>query len=158
MRTLLAVLLAATAAVAVGCTSRRQCAPRDPAPSPANSGTPHPEQVSTTTTPYTFYNDGHLGSIVTRRENVFGPGAETYDVRDLDGMYGAVEVVLLKLPDLAREQGATYADLGGGALRIIGPPKAHSLVREILAMLRASPGPRPRAGATLSASGRGAGP
>src|SRR5436190_872746 len=90
---------------------------------------------STTTTPYVVFNDGHEGTIVTRRENVFGPDAGTYDVSDLDRLHGAVEVVLLRLPDLAREQGATYADLGGGALRIIGPPRAHALVKEVLVML-----------------------
>ena len=101
-----------------------------------------PPPVSTTTTPFVFYNDGHTGSIVTRRENVFGPDAGTYDVRDLDSLRGAVEVILRKLPDLAREHGATYADLGGGAIRIVGPPKAHALVKEVIAVLRAAPGPR----------------
>ena len=73
---------------------------------------------------------------------MFGPDAGTYDVRDLDSLQGAVEVILLKLPDLAREYGATYADLGGGALRIIGPPKVHALVTQVIAVLRAAPGPR----------------
>jgi hypothetical protein len=131
MRAVAAALLLAALCAASGCACRR---------APARAV----ESISTTTTPYagTFYNDGNLGSIVTRRDNVFGPDAGTYDVRDLEGLRGAVEVVLLKLPDLAREQGATYADLGGGALRIVGPPRSHALVREVLAMLRSSPGPR----------------
>ena len=145
MCTFFTVLLAATAAVVVGCASHRRCAPPDVVGESRVSCAPHHDPISTTTTHYvnTFFNDGQSGTIISRRENVFGPGAETYDVREFDGVYGAVEVVLLKLPDLAREQGAAYAELGGGALRIIGPPKAHSLVRETLAMLRASPGPRP---------------
>jgi hypothetical protein len=129
MRAVVVGWLVSGLVLAAGCARPRTCDPRA-AP------------ISTTTTPYVLFSDGHLGTIVTRRENVFGPDAGTYDVRDLDGLRGAVEVVLLKLPDLAREQGATYADLGGGALRIVGPPKAHGLVKEVLAMLRASPGPR----------------
>lgn len=156
MRTLLAGLILAMAAVAGGCTCRRQFTPRDACQALIVACAPQQDPISTTTTPYTFFNDGHSGTIVTRRENVYGPDAATYDVRDLDELQGAVEVVLLKLPDLAREQGATYADLGDGALRIVGPPQAHSLVKEVLAMLRASPGPRPRAG-TASASARSAG-
>jgi hypothetical protein len=146
MRAVTTALLVAAAAIAVGCAYQRPCAPQ-----PVSvSGSPcalAPAPISTTTTPYgsTFYNDGHLGTIVTRRDNVFGPDAGTYDVRDLDGLRGVVEVIFLKLPDLALEQGATYADLGGGALRIMGPPKAHAFVKEMLAMLRASPGPRPLA-------------
>jgi hypothetical protein len=155
MRTLLAVLVLAMAAVAGGCTCRRQCTPRGAGQELMVACAPQQDPISTTTTPYTFFNDGHSGTIVTRRENVYGPDAATYDVRDLDELQGAVEVVFLKLPDLAREQGATYAELGDGALRIVGPPQAHALVKEVLAMLRASPGPRPCVGATSESARAG---
>jgi len=123
--------LVATLLLATGCTSRRRCGSR-------------PEHPSTTTNPYVFYNDGETGSIVGgRRDNVFDAGAVYYDVRDLACLRGAVEVILLRLPDLAREFGATHADLWDRRLLlIVGPPRAHALVREVIAMLRASPGPR----------------
>jgi hypothetical protein len=139
MRATMAMVLVTATATGVGCASRRASAPRIET---SASGARHDAGTSTTTTPYVFFEDGTGGTFVTRVENVYGPDAAIYDVRDLSDLRGAVEVVLLKLPEMAREQGATLADFNGGALRIAGPPKAHSLVREILAMLRASPGPR----------------
>ena len=109
-----------------GCTCRSACVPA-------------PTAISTTTNSYVFYNDGHDG---WTGDNYFGPDLEVYDVRDLDRLQGAVEVILLRLPELARDQGATWVVLGGGTLRVAGPPKAHALTREVLAILRAAPGPR----------------
>jgi hypothetical protein len=125
-------------ALGSGCACRRPCSVVPLA---------QPAPISTTTEPYVFYNDLHDQVHIAggRRENYYDQDARLYDVRDLDLLRGAVEVVLLKLPELAREQGATHADLGGGALRVVGPPRAQGFVREVLAMLRASPGPRPPA-------------
>ena len=133
--------------LASGCTHGRCCR----SPAPVSSPTP---PISTTTRDYVFFNDGHLGTIITRPENVFGPDAETYDVRDLDRLHGAVEVLLLQLPDLARQQGAEYANLSLGDFRVIGPEKTRAFVAEVLAILRAAPGPHDERVGEVGRSGR----
>ena len=109
-----------------GCACRPACAPA-------------PTAISTTTNAYLFYNDGHDG---WTGENYYGPDLEIYDVRDLDRLHGAVEVIFLRLPALARDHGATWTVLSGGVLRVAGAPQTEALVRGVIALLPAAPGPR----------------